>query len=112
MVNVPELLPELPELYVSVTVQLAPGATSPQLLVWLNLPLEIEAWRNVTFVPVLLVKVTDCLGVPAKLSDVLDCATPEPATGVVGAAIAAAARATVLLPALLVSVKVPVSEPE
>src|SRR4051812_30751979 len=44
-----------------VAVQLAPAATSPQLLVWLYLVLDIVACMNVTLALVLLVKVTVCV---------------------------------------------------
>ena len=111
IVKVAVLLPEPFAAYVKVTAQLPPGATSPQLLVCVNRVLVMEAWMNVTFTPVLLVKVTDCRVVEAKLSVLALCVT-DPATG--GAAVPAADRLTVcgLFGALLVSVKVPVSLPE
>ena len=98
------------------TVQLPPAFTSPQLLVWPYFADDIDACMKVTREAVLLVKVTGCVRVVAKLpSAVALCVTPLVGVeGVVDAVdVEPEERLTTcgLLGALLVTVKVPVSEP-
>ena len=115
IVNVAVSGPEFWRYHVTVAVQLAPGATASQLLVCWNLPLEIDACMNWTVLPVLFVYVTFRLAVfPLKVSDVALCVTTPAVDGVsvVGEAERVSVTRCGLLGALLVIVKVAVSEPE